>query len=607
MPSFATIIQTIEQNAVIDQSLLLPYLCVDSIEERLRYNHALATTYHAVGNIVQAKVFMERAWLFSNFSEEMLPLYEEINSAVDDLDALREAHKRVGMNRARIGGVEAALPFFMQSMYTYAHHGRGDSYVYDFDILHEIEHLAEPLRFSPPMRKWSPGVRKLRIAYLVYGATQNQSVIIKILSSIGQFHNKEHFEFAFFIPENELIEYGKFSFLRENIRSLETLGEIVVVSNGTNNAEALLEIASQIYDYSPDILVTSALLADLKQYYIASLHPAPLIIGLTMGPPQQFSAPLLDWSITFDHHCLMDCMSDCSRVPLEVELPSEHSICASRSEYGIPDDAVVIVAAGRASKFLNRDFWETLAAVMTAKENVYLIIIGLTQKPSFIDEVITEQLVRRTLLLSWLDDYCSLLRISDIMVDTYPSGGGVTIMDAMGLEVPVLTFGNNYMHLFDQTDWSPGEWVVGLPELIAVRGDWSSMRKILDRLVDDREYRIKMGHLCRQVAIEKRGSPERMVRNVERVFQDVFLKVYKFRSTSNASNLPATSSPDASTFRDVMEKRINFWRFQDKFLQRDEVHLAACLTRFPFLVSILLKLELIIKTFHNFKNKFIHF
>lgn len=591
--SFDSVIQMVKQNNLRDQSLLLPYLCAETIEERLRNNYSLASACLAAKNLVQAKIFIERAWLFSDFSEKILPLYEEINRLAGDLEALREAYKRVGINCGRIGGIEAALPYFIKSMYTYVYNGKGDSYKYDFEVLRELEQLAEPFRFSPILRMWLPGVRKLRIAYLVYGAASQQSVVVKIMHSIGCLHDRERFEFAFFIPENELVDFTGSAFLRENIRQLEEIGEIVAVTNGTTQATALLDTAKQIFDYSPDILVTSALLADFKQYYIASLRPAPFIIGLTLGPPQQFSAPIQDWSITFDPHALMDSMSGCSLIPLEVDLPPEDGPSASRDTYGIPGDAVVIIAAGRASKFLYRAYWETLAGLMRLDTKVYLIIIGLTNRPPFLDEVITGELVGRTVLLGWLDDYIALLRISDIMVDTYPSGGGITLVDAMALGLPTVTFKNNYMHLFDQCDWSPGERVVDTPELVAERGDWNSMRTILEQLVGNKVYRAEMGNICKQKAIEKRGSPERMIRSMESVYQDVFRKAYESRPASAEPTSP--SLPDTTVFREVMEKRINFWRFQEEFIQRDAVHFAAFFTRFPFIVSILLKLESVIK------------
>lgn len=593
MLDFEGILKTIAVGKTVATDDLLFFLCKDSKKDRLSANFKLAEAFYSAGKIEQAKVFIQRAWLFSGFSEEVLPLLEKVCRAVDDLDTLREAYKRVGLNKARSGGVEAALPYFMKNMYIHSNHGKGDTYSYDFDILHELECLAEPFRFSPALHEWAPGVRKLRVAYLVYGATTNQSVIVRILRSIGQHHDRERFEFAFFIPENELTEFSGSAFLRENIRSLEQLGEIVVVTNGTSHVEALLDTGRQIFEYAPDILVTSVLLGDLKQYYIASLRPAPVTIGFMFGPPQQFSAPLLDWSIAYDPHALMDCMSNCTRISSETELPPKDGPRVSRAKYGIPDEAVVIVASGRFSKFLDRDYWENIAEVMKEDSRAYLIVVGLTKRPLFLDEIIAGELVGRTVILGWVDDLNAIFRASDIMVDTYPSGGGATIHDAMGLGIPVLTFKNNYMHLFDQTDWSVGGWLVEISDLVLERGDWSQMRTTLTRLVSDREYRMEMGMLCRQRAVDKWSSPERMIRNMENVYQDVFQKIYDSRSVSVAPLSPGL--PDTAVFREVMEKRINFWRFQEEFIQRDAVHFAAFFTRFPFLVSILLKLESVIK------------
>ena len=212
------------------------------------------------------------------------------------------------------------------------------------------------------------------------------------------------------------------------------------------------------------------------------------------------------------------------------------------------------------------------------------MIIGLTEKPTFFDELFPGDFAKRVLIFGWLTDYNNLLRISDVMIDTYPSGGGVTIMDAMALGLPVVTFKNNYMQLFNQTSWSPGEWIVDVPELCAERDNWADFGRIVSRLIDDKDYRVRMGGVCRNTAIGKRGSPSRMVRRIEQIYIDVFSKVSELRKNPRNHMASECALPDTAKFKAVMEERIDFWNFQKKFLQSDAVRLTMLFARFPFII-----------------------
>jgi len=66
-----------------------------------------------------------------------------------------------------------------------------------------------------------------------------------------------------------------------------------------------------------------------------------------------------------------------------------------------------------------------------------------------------------------------------------PSGGSVVLMDAMALGIPVVSFKNNYMKLFDQTDWSSAEEIIPIADLLLNRGDFTQMKSLLTKLITD--------------------------------------------------------------------------------------------------------------------------
>jgi hypothetical protein len=95
------------------------------------------------------------------------------------------------------------------------------------------------------------------------------------------------------------------------------------------------------------------------------------------------------------------------------------------------------------------------------------------------------------------------LKCADIVIDTYPSGGGHVLVDAMAIGKPFVSFTNDYLHAFDQTDWSVAEEFVAIPELIVQRGNFGKFNEMITKLISDAGFRNEMGEKCyRQIRIE---------------------------------------------------------------------------------------------------------
>ena len=127
----------------------------------------------------------------------------------------------------------------------------------------------------------------------------------------------------------------------------------------------------------------------------------------------------------------------------------------------------------------------------------------------------------RVRFLKWEPNYLKILAMADIVIDTFPSGGGFVLMDAMALGIPVVSFGNDYMKRFDQTDWSVGVEIISIPELIIERGDVDAFQLLVSRLIADPAYRRRTGEECRERIFQDRGHPERMVKRYENVYRKI--------------------------------------------------------------------------------------
>ncbi len=525
---------------------ILPFLCSETKEERCQVNFKLAKAYLEAQNIHQAKTFIRRAWVLSEFSPDVLPLYVKIHAQLNDIESIQSAYRTLGMKEAAAKNIAEAINYFMLSMYAHAHYRNIDHYEYDFEMLECIQKLAEPHQFDPGRFLPISSTRKVRLAYLMFGMTHLNSVIVKINRLLAQFHDKTRFEVAFFVPDDEK-RINRSDEAKENIRILREHGCRVVIPKSNGDQERLFEVGTEIFNYKPDVLITSALLADLKHYFITSLRPAPVVVGFVQGPPPQFASPSLDWSISWTKHPLIDCPCNCSLVDLEIGLPDVATVSFfDKRHFNLPDDSLVLMSVGRYPKFQDLAFWEAILGILRTYPNLYYVSVGIKrQDVPFLEKVVTPEEGNRLRLLGWREDCLEVLGLADIMIDTFPSGGGVILMDAMALGIPVVSFQNDYMRVFDQNDWSPGEEIVSIPDLIVERGNFEQLKILLTELIKNQEYRSRMGKRCKEQVRSTNGSPERMVRTCE----NIYLKVLKARLQEK--NIPISDEINRTVYNEI--------------------------------------------------------
>jgi hypothetical protein len=138
---------------------------------------------------------------------------------------------------------------------------------------------------------------------------------------------------------------------------------------------------------------------------------------------------------------------------------------------------------------------------------------------SFLAEVVPAEILSRIRLLPWeADDYRKTLVLADILIDTYPSGGGGILLDALGLQIPCVSFENNYMRQFDQTDWTPADEFIINPDLLAPRGDFNRLKSVVSRLITDEQYRAEIAQQSYEYIVKTRGNPEVSVRHCEEIY-----------------------------------------------------------------------------------------
>jgi len=518
---FKDILSRIADGKAPTQSELIPYLCLGGQDERAEVNAMLADAYSVnptPGRLAQAKVFIQRAWLLSDFSPHLQPLYTRILSALGDTEGIRAAHKRLGMRAAERGNVAEAIRHFdaWHALYYWLEHQ--DKFEYDFDILSCMDQLAAARRPSENATPPTTSDGRIRIAYLLRGTVEHNSALMKISHILAELHDGSRFDLAFFVPE-QASTVASSSQGTAHLRKFKTAGwHVATAPDGDNLEEALLSLAGNIRDWNPHLLVTSAALADFSTYFVTALRPAPLLVGLVQGPPPQFAPPSLDWCIVWSRHPLIDTPVGCSLVKFNLGDPETNKTPVYRREQlGIPRESPLLLSGGRHVKFQEPQFWQVISGVLNEHPKAYYVAAGPTlEQIPFFESVVPAAVRSRIRLLGWRDDFEMIASAADVIVDTYPNGGGLVLIEAMRQGIPVVSHRNDFMKPFDQTNWSPVEDFIPDSELVVERGDFHEFCRVLSRLVADEDYRKQMGEMCRQQVT--RGTPEETIRHCEEIY-----------------------------------------------------------------------------------------
>ena len=517
---FDTALDRILAGEEIDTKDLLPFLAVESLKKRILNNKCLAGAYfasHTPWRLEKAATFIERAWQLSAFSEEIFPIYKRVHEEKQDYQAIRAAYKRLGMEAAKQGRAGKAIEFFNSWQNCLVSYAGTDDYQYDDDVLDCMERLAAPYKFATHEAAQT-GNDKIRVAYLVKGMKDVNSVLVKLNLLYAEFHDSSLFEVMIVVPETkEAIAASAQG--QQSLQQFEEHGcRLILAANIEDDLERTIDIGKRIHAEGPHIFIAQALLSDFFYYFLALQRPAPVVMAYVAGSLPLFTTRNLDWMISWFAATQVDAPGNCALVPFEVELP-RNVAAYSKESLHFPEESTLIVSAGRSAKFQDRDIWRAIVATVRKYPQACFAAIGIEKEwVPFLDEVVPPELESRIKYFGWREDYLRILAAGDICLDTYPTGGGVSMADAMAVGLPVVSFHHCYEEMYRQTQASGADEFIRIPELIAGRGDFEGFKAIINKLIEDDGYRKTMSRRCRERIEATRGNPERMVRRSEEIY-----------------------------------------------------------------------------------------
>jgi hypothetical protein len=163
------------------------------------------------------------------------------------------------------------------------------------------------------------------------------------------------------------------------------------------------------------------------------------------------------------------------------------------------------------------------------------------------------------------------------VVDSYPVGGGVFLVEAMALGLPVLSFDHDYVLTYSNDACSGAREILGDSALILERGDFKALADAVSKLVHDPEYRRRTGEACRQHVFRTRSNPSRMVQSCVEIYELVYAD-RQLQAAASTSTRPGPPEPQAV----FLHERTTALDRRDAALTRREAELErrdAALTR----------------------------
>jgi len=492
-----------KKNNIVMIEDFIEELSFGHIEQRANYNYILAEYFYNNNYLAKAKVCIERAWLFFNFEESILPLYIKINKLSNDISAIYEAYKRIGMKHEKNGNISKALYYFNQAHYNKGYINNIDEYKYDFDIIDSIERMAIPYR---PNNYHKRNSSKKKIALVLYGVAHQNSSLINVNKIWLKNAIKENNEITIYLLDKK-------NTIRKSKGAINDIAifcnleiKVKIFDNFEDDSKRLINISKTIYEDKSDILLMGASMAKYEHAFIVATKPAPKTIGFLYGPPEQFCYPYIDEVFSPSFHPAMDS-------PAKLNTKHNPIILCSKSKevtkvnkkalFSLNENSKILMSIGRITKFQSRKYWSLIMNLLRTHKTTYYVVIGINKEDiphSFIDEDLQD----RVLFFGWIDHNKSqeLLSGADIILDTYPNGGGLTVLQGMCLDKPIVMFKNDYENRYNQNNWSLEKEFMNLKELVLER-NFNGFESLVGELLENSELRASLGKKCNNPSIKK--------------------------------------------------------------------------------------------------------
>lgn len=479
------VLKKFEQQENFNVEYFIEELATGNLEKRAYYNYIIAEYLYQNELYNEAKIYIGRAWLLFQFHESILTTFIKINEAVGDIDAIYEAYKRLGMISEKQGDIGQSIYYFNKAHYSKAYFEKVDDYKYDFDILDSIERMAKPYVSQKAIKE---NRTQTKVVFLIYGLSHTNSALVKLnLKWLENIQNKD--VHIVIVDKKHTIDNDES--ISKVVTMLNMGYKVHIFPDKETDSKRLVHIVQSIKDLNADVVVTGAAMAKYEHAFIVASKPAPKILGFLYGPPEQFCYPFMDGLITTTYHPALD--APAKNITFEqISYTSKKIVKKDRTEFlNLPLDSIILTSVGRYPKFQSKIFLKKIETVLMQHPNSYYVVCGIdkTEIASSFDEKVLE----RVICTGWIENVSDYLSITDIFIDTYPSGGGLTVLEAFNYKIPTVMFKNNFNKKYTQKEWSLEKELMNIPELVIEDVRNNQFERLIEKLIKEPKIREEFG------------------------------------------------------------------------------------------------------------------
>ena len=208
-------------------------------------------------------------------------------------------------------------------------------------------------------------------------------------------------------------------------------------------------------------------LASHYEYVVLHIHPDDPVALIAFGT-EEFKRPVIFFNHA-DHMfwlgvSIADCVADLSNhgrkislefrktvksfflgIPQELEQHKAIDKSSARKRLGLKDESLIIFTSGTESKFIpvgSLAFFETMDFLLSQEERACAVFVGLSVKKNVYLKRLSQKYPGRVSAYGTVDykgEYLLRLAASDLVLDSFPVGGGTAVIDAIHAGKPVIT------------------------------------------------------------------------------------------------------------------------------------------------------------------------
>ena len=357
--------------------------------------------------------------------------------------------------------------------------------------------------------KWGMG-QKIRVGVCMEGFSDRQAPIQRY-RMLGQHYDKDKYEVHFYSrlsPDSPYFERENYQMVIDELRDNGCW--VTYPSSFLRPLKQAEFLCSRIQEDGIDILIYQTVYFVPVFNFLSHLRPALFqASGSHQQPEYARTVDCTDCPKSFIPYQVVDCIPLFTPMAKALGQPAH-----DRAEFGIPEDAVVLMTADRDLKYHateNEKLWVNIHKILNEHKNAYYIPLGLEGTSDH----------DRIKCVGFRTDIERVIKMADIYVDNFMQTARA-VMESAYLGVPSVTLKYSiYQEPFDVVHQDLASDFLPDTDLIVEEKDWC---KTLSRLIDDKEYRLSKGEEVKKFS--KRFEPKTSVKEYLDALTERFWKKY---------------------------------------------------------------------------------